>query len=92
MRLKLSKEYFNTLILDKEGMPELSNSNNFNNYFRGVYFKVAPINGKGSLLQFNINQADITLYYTYDKEQTTNEKRQQYKKIKSLSLILVIAE
>ncbi|QKX04522.1 DUF4270 domain-containing protein [Aquimarina sp. TRL1] len=72
LRLKLSKEYFKTLILDKEGMPELSNSNNFNNYFRGVYFKVAPINGKGSLLQFNINQADITLYYTYDKEQTTN--------------------
>ena len=50
----------------------LSNSNNFNNYFKGIYFKAESINDNGSLMLLNLSQpeANITLNYSFD---STNE-------------------
>ncbi len=68
LRVKLPIDVFKNLILDKEGSAELSNSNNFLNYFRGIYLKSEPINAnEGSLVLFNLKESDITMYYTHDK-------------------------
>ena len=66
--------FWQNLIFDKEGEPELSNLNNFLNYFRGIYFKVeaADINGTLMMLNFSSADANITLYYTSDVETETD--------------------
>ncbi|WP_299221469.1 DUF4270 domain-containing protein [uncultured Aquimarina sp.] len=61
-------DYFKTLFLDKEGSIELSNTNNFRNYFRGLYFKAeSNINTEDeNLLFFDIADANFTLHYSFD--------------------------
>ncbi len=71
-RIKLDNDFFTAQILDKEGAPELSNANNFRNYFRGIYFMVEPVNGNGSMFRFDMSRADITLFYTFDREDTSD--------------------
>ncbi|SEK87526.1 protein of unknown function [Aquimarina amphilecti] len=66
-------DYFTTVFLDKEGSIELSNVNNFNNYFRGVYFKAELNSLDGSLVFFDIADASITLHYSFDKIDTLDE-------------------
>ncbi|MBP2831340.1 DUF4270 domain-containing protein [Aquimarina sp. U1-2] len=64
LRAKLPVETFKEQFLDKEGSTELSNSSNFENYFRGIYLKAEPNDsGTGNLLYFNLREATITLYY-----------------------------
>lgn len=65
IRVALSNDFFKEKILDKEGESELSNNNNFKNYFRGVYFKVSSNTDNGSLFIFNPDLANITLYYKF---------------------------
>jgi len=66
--------FWQNLIFDKEGEPELSNLNNFLNYFRGIYFKVeaTDINGTLMMLDFTSVDANITLYYMSDVETETD--------------------
>ena len=66
-------DYFTTVFLDMEGSIELSNVNNFNNYFRGVYFKAELNSVDGSLVFFDIADANITLHYSFDKIDTLDE-------------------
>ncbi len=68
LRVKFDNEFWQTKIIAKQGQPELSNANQFSNYFRGLYFKVTPINDDGSLILMNFGSsaANITLYYTKD--------------------------
>lgn len=72
LRLKLDNEFWQTKIIDKEAeeenVLELSNANQFANYFRGLYFKATPISNDGSLILLNFGNsgANITLYYTKD--------------------------
>ena len=65
-------DYWNDKIIAKGGEPELSNVNNFNDYFRGIYFKVEAINGEGNLSLLNLasSNANITIYYTRDNDFT----------------------
>jgi len=68
-RVKLDTTYWREKIFDVEGESVLSNSNNFNNYFRGLYFKTEQIGGSNGNLTFfnlNISNANITIYYTQD--------------------------
>jgi hypothetical protein len=68
LRIKLDNAFWQDKILDKEGEPELSNQNNFNNYFRGLYFKAEPVGAEGNLTLLNLASvgANITMYYTKD--------------------------
>ncbi|OMP32527.1 DUF4270 domain-containing protein [Mangrovimonas sp. DI 80] len=68
LRVKLDPTYWNEKIIAKEGDAVLSNSNNFNNYFRGIYFKVEAIGESGhmSMLNMSSTSANITIYYTKD--------------------------
>ncbi len=69
LRVKLDTTFWRTKIIDKAGTTVLSNLNNFNNYFRGIYFKTTPIVGNEgvlSLLNFGSAGANITIFYTKD--------------------------
>ncbi len=71
LRVKLDTTFWHNKIIAKakeEGQTELSNANNFNNYFRGIYLKATSANtnsGSMALLNFDTD-ANITLYYTKD--------------------------
>jgi len=60
--------FWENLLFAHEGMPELSNSNNFKDHFRGLYFKVENINNDGNMLMLNFGlaAANITVNYTYE--------------------------
>lgn len=66
MRFKMDTNFWNNKIILKGGSAELSNMNNFQNYFRGVYFEAETIANDGSmmLLNFGASNANITLYYS----------------------------
>ncbi len=66
IRVPLPNDFFQEKILDMEGEPELSNNNNFKNYFRGVYFKASSNTENGSYFLFNTENANITLHYNYE--------------------------
>ncbi|TVZ58101.1 uncharacterized protein DUF4270 [Flavobacteriaceae bacterium MAR_2010_105] len=65
LRVKLDTTFWRQKIIAKEGEIELSNLNNFKDYFRGIYFKTEAVNNKGnmSLLNFAATNAKITMYY-----------------------------
>jgi hypothetical protein len=69
LRVPLNDEndalYWNNLIFAKEGETELSNRNNFLNYFRGFYFKAEGVNGDGnmSLLNITSSNSSVVIYY-----------------------------
>ncbi|WP_298547347.1 DUF4270 domain-containing protein [uncultured Aquimarina sp.] len=65
--------YFTSLFLDKEGSIELSNPNNFRNYFRGLYFKAESITDDGSLVFFDISDANLTLHYSFETDNVDEE-------------------
>lgn len=65
-RALLSKEYFTDLIIDQEGTSNLKSNSDFQDYFRGLYFKVNSKTGEGNMSLLDFNKASITLHYTYD--------------------------
>lgn len=60
--------YWKSLIIDQEGQPSLQSASNFQDYFRGLYFKLQGFTGNGNLIHFNIEEADIKLYISSDYE------------------------
>jgi hypothetical protein len=77
-RVHLDTAYWKTTILGKQGQPELSNENNFKNYFRGLYFKAEAISGSGNMVLLNMASTDarITIYYTFDDSGTPGKRTQ----------------
>ncbi|MGE5944967.1 MAG: DUF4270 domain-containing protein, partial [Flavobacteriales bacterium] len=77
LRYKLDPAFWKTAIIDKQGQPELSNENNFKNYFRGLYLKAQALNANtASLVLLNLASTDskITLYYSFDNSSTPGER------------------
>ncbi len=58
-------QFWQELIIDKLDEPELSNNNNFKDYFRGLFFKLEDVSGEGSMfmLDFSSATSNITLHY-----------------------------
>ncbi len=83
IRIQLPVDVFDKLILQKEGEPELSNNDNFQNYFRGLYLDVDGAEGEGfyGLLNFNSEEAGITLYY-HNAPEDDEEEVKQYGRFK----------
>jgi len=82
IRLKLddpNDTYWKDLIFNKEGEPELSNQNNFKDYFRGLYIKAEEVNEDGSLMLLNFASANsnITIYYTTKVEGDDGSERKE---------------
>ncbi len=82
MRLKLSTDFFQEKIINKEGGAELSSESNFRNYFRGIFLKVDEAGSDGSLALLNLNhdEAGITLYYTTGEQDTETEEMMEVNK------------
>ncbi|MEZ4801774.1 MAG: DUF4270 domain-containing protein [Gelidibacter sp.] len=76
LRVKLDTLFWHNKIIAMQGQTELSNVNNFNNYFRGIYIKATPIDGSGSmaLLNFGASSANITIYYSKDSTVEEGER------------------
>ncbi|TXE17807.1 DUF4270 domain-containing protein [Psychroserpens burtonensis] len=74
MRIKFDdvivQQFWQEKIIDMAGQTELSNINNFNDYFRGIYFKAEPniTDDPGQLMLLNMtsNSSSIIIYYTKD--------------------------
>src|SRR5690606_30517215 len=77
LRIELDREFWEEKIISKQGETELSNANNFQDYFRGLYFKVEAINGNGSmmLLNFGATTANVTLNYSKAVVSETSDAR-----------------
>ncbi len=80
IRVKLNNPndtFWQDLIFNKEGEPELSNQNNFADHFRGLYFKAGATDINGTLMMLNFaptnNSANITLYYTSDVDDPNSD-------------------
>ena len=66
IRIKLEPTYWMDKIIAKEGDAVLSNANNFNEYFRGLYFKAEANDmdeGSYLFLSTNATSSNITIYY-----------------------------
>lgn len=74
LRVKLNSTYFEQKIIEMEGTPELRNSNNFKDYFRGIYFDVTSNNADGSLFLFDASKAYISIYFSRNKANAPNER------------------
>ena len=74
IRLKLDPAFWQQKIIDQEGEAVLSSANNFEEYFRGLYFKAEPVNNKGSFLILNTGDQNstITIYYSKLTDSTTD--------------------
>jgi len=75
MRIKLDTTFWREKIIDKEGDAVLSSANNFEEYFRGIYFKAESVNNNGSFLILNTGAltSNIVIYYTRLTASTTDE-------------------
>lgn len=78
LRIKMDTDFWEGKIILKasEGGSELSNLNNFQNYFRGIYFEAEAMNDAGTmmLLNFGSSNANITMYYTSPPVGTATER------------------
>jgi hypothetical protein len=75
LRVALPTDYFNDLILENTGTNVLISNSNFQDFFRGLYFKVDGADNGGvlSYLNFTSDEAKITLYYNYDFTDVSGE-------------------
>lgn len=74
IRIELNKDFFKRKILDNEGKEELSNINNFQNFIRGLYFVVEPLNGnENGMVLLDLNQATLDMNYTFEREITRTD-------------------
>jgi len=62
IRIPLNKNFFQTMILDKNGKPELMDAANFTRHFKGIRLSVTDTDGY--LLQFSPNDMELIMYYT----------------------------
>lgn len=74
LRVKLDTTFWhNKFIGLEQGSTQLSNANNFNNYFRGLYFKATPIDDNGSLSLLNLSASGANITIHYKRESTVED-------------------
>lgn len=66
IRVPLDKDFFQNNILNKEGEPELSNQEDFKNFFRGVHFSLSGVSQEVMML-LDLKDANILISYSYDE-------------------------
>ncbi len=66
IRVPLDLSFFQTNIMDKEGMSELISNSNFKNFIRGLHLSVTPLTDDIMLL-LDLRNANITISYEYDR-------------------------
>jgi hypothetical protein len=73
----IPENYWEDLIIAKEGEPELSNANNFMNYFRGLYIKASLAENQsqpnGNMAILNLSAASLTINFKNDSGDDDND-------------------
>lgn len=73
-RIKFTNtDFWKALIFDKEDDAVLSNNSNFQNYFRGLYFKAENTADNGTMFMLNMRSADASIVIYYTSETTTTD-------------------
>lgn len=73
LRVKLDTNYWQDVIIDQEGTNVLLNPNSFNDYFRGLYFKVEGIEDNAFYTLFNLAGTNITVYYNFEGDDDSGD-------------------
>ena len=73
LRIKLNSTFFQNKIIAKKGSVHLKDAANFTRYFNGV--KISVEENDGYLFSFSPNNAEIVMYYKYDKTENGTTKR-----------------
>ena len=81
IREVLPKEYWEELLIYSQELQGFSNSNSFKEFYRGLYFKIEPLDGsdEGSMMLFSFPNStstsvpNITVYYSNIYSTTTDE-------------------
>lgn len=63
-----NKNFWKNLILDQEGLPTLTNANNFLNHFRGLYIKAQAVSNDGSMVLLNLADSGANVVINYSIE------------------------
>lgn len=75
-QLSNTNEFWDNLFFfnspNPESRTELSNANNFKNYFRGLYFKVDDIGGEGNMAMMDFSKGTIVINFS-SKTGTEND-------------------
>lgn len=61
LKLELDEAFFQTKIIDAQGTTNLDSNSEFQNYFRGLYFKISSSIGSGNLIGLDIQNASINI-------------------------------
>lgn len=77
LRTKLDTGFWKSAIIDMAGDAVLSNVNNFNNYFRGLYFKAEANGGAGNMILLNLTSSNSSITIYYSKDSTVETERVQ---------------
>lgn len=72
IRVALDPAFFQENILDKEGSSELLSPSNFNEFLRGLHFTITSAEGEEIMILFDLEDANITLTYTYQSYKTNS--------------------
>lgn len=65
-------QYFQDTILNQEGSSVLASDSNFQNYFRGLYFKVTPSGAGGNAIYVNLADAHVNLQVLVSNRDTSD--------------------
>ena len=71
IRVELNNDFFQTKILDKEDSQDISNSDNFKLYFKGLILETYEFSDP-LLMILNFNEAEIRVVYEYQKYNKQN--------------------
>lgn len=95
VELKNNMEFWDNLFFfnteNPESQTELSNANNFKNYFRGIYFKVEDNGNQGNMTMMDFSRGSITVNFSslttsgFDDEGNPEEIRDKRKIIMNFS-------
>lgn len=75
LRIKLDSTFFANKIIAKNGKPELADAASFIRYFKGI--KISVVENDGYIFKISPNDANIVLYYTYEKTENDVKSRPQ---------------
>lgn len=87
MKIELNKAFFKKKIFSPEGVAAMVNNNVFKNYFRGIYLQIEEISGQeGAMALMNFAQGKITITYSEDSTNSTDDTVTRVDKTLDLNL------
>ena len=74
LRIPLNKEIIKSIFIDNaDGSSNFDSFESFSRYFRGFYFEATPINNDSHLINLNLKNAKMSIYYSLDDKEEEGE-------------------